>query len=399
MSDTVITCPNCGYAIPLSEALTAQLRGRLEAALRAENEARMKEAVAQKQEELTTQLEILRKQIAQTEQRVRGEANLELDLLKSQLAEQQGKTETAQKAELALRKQKAVLEERQRELDLEVARRVDAERQRLEEAIRKTAGEEQVLKLREKEMLIESLRKALEEAKRKSEQGSQELQGEVLELDIQAALERQFPQDHIEPVAKGARGADIVQRVRNDRLEPCGAIVWETKNTKNWSPAWIEKLKADQRAASAAVAVLVSTALPEGMAEFGQLDGVWIASRRAYPALAVALREQLIQVTFARAASEGKHEKMELLYRYLAGDEFRQKIEAIVEAFTALREQLDKERRAMTKHWAEREKQLERVILSTTGMYGALQGIIGKAMPAIPALELDSVELLENEEP
>lgn len=391
MAETVITCPNCGHRIPLSEALATQLRSQLQAAVQAEHEARLREAVAA--------AEARAKALAtQAEQRAREAAAQELGLLTAQLAEQRQKAAQAQQAELELRKRSADLEERQRTLDLELARRLDEERRRLEASIRKTAAEEQALQLRQKEKQIDDLRKALEDAKRRSELGSQELQGEVLELDIQAALERQFPADRIEPVLKGARGADIVQRVRNERLEDCGVIVWETKNTKNWSPSWIAKLKEDQRAMGASLAALVSVALPEGIDELGRIDGVWVASRRTYPALAAALREQLIQVSFARLASEGRHEKMELLYRYLSGDEFRQRVEAIVDAFVAMQAQLAKERRAMEKQWAEREKQIQRVVSSTTGMYGALQGIVGGTLAAIPALELDATPLLTEDE-
>ena len=336
---------------------------------------------------------------AQAEARAREQSGKELALLQEQLAEQQQKAQTAQEAELSLRKEKTLLDERARELDLEVARRLDIEKQCLEESIRKNVGEEQSLKLREKEKQIDDLRKALEEARRKSEQGSQELQGEVLELDIQVALERKFPQDSIRPVPKGARGADLIQEVRNGFLQTCGTILWETKNTKHWSPAWVAKLKEDQRAVGASLAVLVSVALPEEIAEFGQIDGVWVAGLRAWPALATVLREQIIQVAFAHAASEGKNEKMELLYGYLAGQQFRQRVQGIVEAFTVLQNQLNRERRAMEKLWKEREKQIECVMTNTVGMYGEMRGIVGASLPEIPALELDpdAEPLLEDQ--
>ncbi len=455
MKDTSIKCPNCGFEIPVSEALGAQIRGELETSLKAENEARLKRAVAEAEQRARGALDIdladLRAQIAERARQAEEAANRELALrkekreleetqkaqaeriraeveetlrkgeseriaqaaaavetrareqnelalkeLRDDLAAQREKARLAQEAELALRKEKTALEERARELDLEVARKLDAAKTELETAIRRSAAEEQGLKLKEKEKQIADLRQALEDAKRRSELGSQELQGEVLELDIQAALERQFPQDRIDPVLKGARGADIQQRVRNERFEDCGLILWETKNAKNWAPAWIDKLKQDQRAAGAGAAVLVSVALPDGIEGFGRIDGVWVAGVRTWPALAVALREQLIQVAYARAASEGKNEKMELLYTYLAGDEFRQRVEAIVEAFSAMQSQIQRERRAMEKQWAEREKQIQRVIGSTSGMYGALQGIVGGGLAAIPALELDGGNLLED---
>ena len=379
MRETLIKCPNCGTEIPISEALTTQIRSELEATLQRQNEERLKRA------------------IQEAEARARESSAQETKLLQEQLTEQRRKTQAAQEMELALRKEKTALEERQRELDLEVARKIDAEKQRLEEGIRKTIGEAQSLKLKEKEKQIEDLRKALEDAKRKSEQGSQELQGEVLELDLQAALAQQFPFDRIEPVPKGMAGADLIHSVNNGAGQLCGRIAWETKNTKQWQPAWIEKLKDDQRTVGANLAVLVSVALPEDIREFGQVEGVWVASLRAWPALAAALREQLVQVAFAHAASEGKNEKMELLYRYLAGDQFRQKVQGIVEAFTALQDQLNRERRAMEKQWKEREKQIERVIMNTVGMYGEMRGIVGASMPQIPALELDETPLLEEE--
>jgi hypothetical protein len=377
MSETVIRCPNCGTSIPLSEALSEQLRESVLAQVRDAYEARIEQA---------------RQQAA-----ARAREQIEIDLrgLQDELAEQRRKAQQAQAAELVLRREKSALEARARELDLEVARRIDAARGELESAIRKAAAEEQDLRLKEKEKQIADLRRALDDAKRRSELGSQELQGEVLELDIQAALERQFPHDRIEPVPKGMRGADIVQHVVDQRGRECGSIVWETKNTKHWQPVWLDKLKQDQRTVGAGLAVLVSVVVPDGISGFGHADGVWVSDLKSWPALALALREQLVQVAFAHAASEGKNDKMELLYRYLAGDQFRQRVQGIVEAFNGLQEQLARERRAMEKLWREREKQIERVMSNTVGMYGEMRGLIGASMPQIAALELDP-ELLED---
>jgi hypothetical protein len=353
-------------------------------------EARIEQTVEERLEQTLAQR--LQERLAETQ----AHAAKELALLQDQLAGQRRKTEQAQQAELELRKAKVQLEERARDMDLEIQRRLDTETRKLEVQLRNNLHQEQDLKLKEKEKQIDDLRQALENARRRSELGSQELQGEVLELDIQAALEREFPHDRIEPVPKGMRGADIIQQVRDPRLNDCGAIVWETKNTKAWQPAWLDKLKSDQRAIGAPIAVLVTAVLPESVQGFGRIDGVWVSDLKNWPPLATALREQLIQISFARSASEGRHEKMELLYQYLAGDEFRQRVETIVEAFEAMQMQLQKERRAMQKHWAEREKQLQRVISSTTGMYGGLQGIIGNALPRVAALELDDDEPTEE---
>lgn len=456
MTDTTLTCPNCGHAIPLSEALTAQLSGQLEARLHGEYEARIKaardEAEARARGEQQLQLEALNKQladqtrhareaetrelelkrraleleeqgrtlaertrleveeklrseadartkslVAQAEARARQQSALELDALNKALAEQQDRTQQAQKRELELARESAELRQKQQELDLELERRLAAARAEDEKRIRQIIGEEQTLKMAERDKQIADLKKLIEEMKQKSEQGSQELQGEVLELDIQAALAQQFPHDEIAPVPKGVTGADLIQEVKNGQGQSCGRIVWETKNTKHWNAAWLPKLKDDTRAVNGNLAILVSTTLPDGLHEFGPMDGVWIASRRAWPALAVALREQLLQVAFAHAASEGKQEKMDALYRYLAGDQFRQKVTGIVEAFTALQEQLQRERRAMEKIWKDREKQIERVIANTVGMYGEMSGILGGSLPEIPALTLEGAAGLLEE--
>ncbi len=455
MNETLIQCPNCGAEIPVSEVLRSQIRGELEKTLRHDHEARLEQAVSaaevRAREQITVELKDLREQITEKERKAQQSQSRELELrkrareleqqqqtlaqdvrqkvteelrqeseariqteilqaragmqeqmtgefklLQEQLEQQKQKVQQAQAAELTLRKEKASLEQRARELDLEVARKLDEEKAKLEMSIRQSLDEAQSLKLKEKEKQISDLRLALEDAKRRSELGSQELQGETLELDMQAELERQFPHDRVEPVAKGMRGADIIQGVRNGRGEECGTIIWETKNTKNWQPAWLQKLRDDQRTLGAAVSVLVSIALPDGIKGFGRLDGVWVSDLKSCYALATVLREQIIQVAFAHTAAEGKNEKMDMLYRYLAGDPFRQKVQGIVEAFTALQQQLSRERRAMEKQWREREKQIERVITNTVGMYGEMSGILGGTLPRIPALELDDEGLLDQ---
>lgn len=373
MTMSTIQCPACGATIPLTEALMVQVRAAVETDVKRQYEAQLQSAVKL------------------AENRAKEQSERDLRLLREQLAEQQRKTQEAQEAELALRKEKAALEARARELDLEVARRVDAEKHKLEEQIRKLAADEQALKLKEKDKQIEDLKVMIEEMRRKSEQGSQERQGEVLELDLEAALARNFSQDEIRPVPKGMRGADVIQTVRDAHLRSCGTIIWETKNTKTWSPSWLTKLKDDQRAVGASVAVLVSVALPDDIQTFKLVDGVWVTSLACYLPLATALREQLLRVAFAQAAAQGMSEKMEALYRYLSSDEFRHRVEALLETFKAMQEQLARERRAMEKLWAERAKQIERLVTNTMGMYGAIRGAIGSQLPEIPALELDAL--------
>lgn len=370
-----MSCPRCGHEFDVSAALSERVRTELKERLEGDYQKRLEKAVRAAQEQAKKGL------------------TLELEDLRQQLAEQRRKTREAEEHELALRKKTRELEERQQNLDLELERRLEHERQLIEKRVREQIDEAQHLKLKEKEKQIEQLREALEEARRKTQQGSQELQGEVLQLDIEVALRQQFPQDEIRPVPKGIRGADLVQEVRDTRGRSCGLILWEVKNTRRFQPSWIHKVKEDQRSTSAALSVIVSVSLPDEISGFGRLNGVWVSNLRSWPALAVALREQLLQVAFARAASRGKGEKMELLYDYLAGDRFRQRVEAMVEALAGMHQQLMRERRAVERLWAEREKQIQQIARNAAGMYGDIRGLIGAALPEIAALTLENALL------
>jgi len=440
-----IKCPQCGTEIEVGEVLARQVTDTVEARLRKEAEARLKQAVASAQEQerdaVRLQLKDMESQLSEKDKAVQAAEAKELALLAGQrelaarakqldqdvekrlaLREQeltkQIQEETSKAAsqqlealqqsllskdaamdeartrELALLKEKAALEEKRKDMELDYQRKLTEERQQLEKQLIEKYASEADLKLKERDKQIEDLRKSLAEAKRKSEQGSMETQGEALELDLEANLNSHFPHDGIAPVPKGIRGADVIQTVQNESMVDCGSIIWETKNTKAWNNAWIDKLKDDQRAIGANLAVLVSTELPEGIKTFSQLDGVWVTSVAAYIPLAMALRQQLVQVTFARSASEGKSEKMEMVYEYLSGDAFRHKVEAIVETFVGMQEQLNKEKRAYARLWKEREKQIERIIENTAGMYGDVRGLIGSAVPEIQALTLEDDELL-----
>ena len=445
MESDNIKCPQCGTEIEVGEVLARQVAVDVEARLRQETEARLKQAVAsareQAQDAVRLQLRDMETRLSEKDKAVQAAEAKELALLAGQrelaarekqldqdveqrlaereqaltkqIQEQASKAaarqlealqqalqskeaamDEARTRELALLQEKTALEEQRKNMELDYQRRLTGERQQLEQQlIEKYAGEAD-LKLKERDKQIEDLRKSLAEAKRKSEQGSMETQGEALELDLEANLNTHFPHDVIAPVPKGIRGADIIQTVHSANLPDCGAIIWETKNTKAWNSAWIDKLKDDQRAIGANLAVLVSSELPEGIRTFSQLDGVWVTSVAACIPLAMALRQQLLQVTFARSASEGKSEKMEMVYEYLSGDAFRHKVEAIVETFVGMQEQLNKEKRAYARLWKEREKQIERIIENTAGMYGDVRGLIGSAVPEIQALTLEDDELL-----
>jgi hypothetical protein len=243
------------------------------------------------------------------------------------------------------------------------------------------------LKVAEKEEQIAGMQRQIEELKRKAEQGSQQLQGEVQELELESLLQSTFPNDSIEPVAKGEHGGDVVHKVAGPNGQHCGTILWESKRTKNWSDAWLSKLREDQRAAKAEVALIVTQALPDGVETFNMIDGVWVTSHHCAIPVAIALRYSLIELAAARQAGEGQQTKMELVYQYLTGPRFRHRIQAIVEKFGDMHEDLQRERKTMTKLWARREEQIRCVVESTAGMYGDLQGIAGKTLQEIEGLE------------
>ena len=256
---------------------------------------------------------------------------------------------------------------------------------------------EEALKLRvqEKEEQISSMGKQIEELRRKAEQGSQQLQGEVLELELESLLRSKFPLDLIEPVPKGEFGGDALQRILGVSGQPCGTILWESKRTKNWTEGWLAKLRDDQRKASAELALLITTALPKGVTSFDLVDGIWVAEPRCAIPVAIALRQSLIEIAKVRQAGDGQQSKMELVYDYLTGPRFRHRIEAIVEKFSDMQSDLDKERKTTTRLWAKREAQIRGVIESTVGMYGDLQGIAGKALQEIEALSPPALEAPE----
>lgn len=244
----------------------------------------------------------------------------------------------------------------------------------------------------EKEQTIAAMQKQIEDLKRRAEQGSQQLQGEVQELELENLLRMKFPFDAIEPVPKGEFGGDVLHRVIGSGGQIGGTLLWEFKRTKNWSDAWLVKLRDDQRAAKAEVAVIVSHTLPKGVETFELIEGVWVTHPRAALPVAMILRQSLLEIALARQSSEGQQSKTEMVYQYLTGPRFRQRVEAIVEAFSTMQEDLDKERKAIMKQWAKREEQIERVMSATVGMYGDLQGIAGKSLQEIEGLNLEVLE-------
>lgn len=325
-----------------------------------------------------------------TKKNVEETYNKEINDLREQICEKDKKLQESQDVELELRKKQRVLEEKERTLELEVARQLDSERQKIINNVFTEYEEKHRLKDAEKEKQMADMRKQIGDLKRKAEQGSQQIQGEVLELQIEEMLKQEFPFDNIEPVPKGIKGADALQVVKTEFGKICGKILWESKRTKNWSDAWIQKAKDDKREAKADIIVIVSEALPNGVSQFKQIKGVWIVSISLTLDLSTVLRFMLIEIAREKSFQDGKTEKREILYNYLTGPEFKNRLEAILEGFITLKNNLDSEKRAMEKIWSKREKQIEKVIKSISGMHGDLEGISGPTLPVIKMLELNS---------
>jgi hypothetical protein len=423
MAEPTIVCPQCKSEIKLTESLAAPLL----ASVRRDYEQRLsqKDADMSKREQaLTERAQSLEKakatfdqQVAQRLQQERlriaaeeqQKAKLalgndldqkakEIHTLQEILKQRDTKLAEAQKAQADLIRKQRELDDAKRELDLTVEKRVQADLLNEREKAKKEAEEELKLKVMEKDQTITAMQKQIEDLKRRAEQGSQQLQGEVQELELEALLTAKFPRDTIQPVPKGEFGGDVLQRVIGPMNQSCGTILWESKRTKNWSDGWLPKLREDQRAAKAEIAVIISQALPKDVETFGFVDGVWVADPKVALPVALSLRQTLIEVATARQASEGQQTKMEMVYGYLTGPRFRQRIQAIVEAFSSMREDLDRERKAITRQWAKREEQIERVMNATVGMYGDLQGIAGKTLQEIEGLEFQGMLDFKSEE-
>ena len=416
MAEPTVVCPQCKSEIKLTESLAAPLLESIKRdyeqrltqkdadIAKREKTLHEHEAALQKQKESLD--EQLAQKLRQEQTRIAAEeakkAKLalgneldrkikEINDLQEVLKQRDAKLADAQKAQADLIRKQRELDDAKRELELTVEKRVQADLATARDKAKKDAEEEMKLKVMEAEQTIVSMQKQIEDLKRRAEQGSQQLQGEVQELEIESLLSARFPRDTIQPVPKGEFGGDILHRVMNPVGQQCGTILWESKRTKNWNDGWLPKLREDQRAAKAEIAVIVSQVLPKDVETFGLVDQVWVAHPKIALPVAIALRQTLIEIAGARQASEGQQTKMDMVYRYLTGPRFRQRIQAIVEAFSSMREDLERERKAITKQWAKREEQIDRVMQATVGMYGDLQGIAGKTLQEIEGLEFQGL--------
>jgi len=417
MTEPTITCPTCKAEIKLTESLAAPLiestRRQFEQQLAQKDSdiAKREQAMREKEKQLVedkrklddqvadqvaAQLKAERTRvIAEESKKAKLASAAELENKARELAELQDvlkanneKLAEAQKAQADLIKKQRELDDAKRELELTVEKRVQVGLTEVRTLAKKEAEDEQKLKVLEKEQTIAAMQKQIEDLKRRAEQGSQQLQGEVQELELENLLRTKFPYDAIEPVPKGEFGGDVLHRVVGAGGQSGGTILWEFKRTKNWSDGWLAKLRDDQRTAKAEVAVIVSQVLPKGVETFELVEGIWVTHPRAALPVAMILRQSLLELALARQSTEGQQTKTEMVYQYLTGPRFRQRVEAIVEAFSTMQEDLDKERKAIMKQWAKREEQIERVMGATVGMYVDLQGIAGKSLQEIDGLSL-----------
>lgn len=415
-SDETISCPHCEKPFVLRDALTHQLIDRYESeyeALLSQERESLQQSISKELErkqarelesrlaELKGQLEESQSQAATAKQKLeeaktkaaeaaRAEALQEAKVLQDELAVKDQKLAEFREAELALRKQQKQLEEKQADMELELARKLASERESIEAKVRDSFS------LREAELKkkISDAQKSNEELTRKLEQGSQQLRGEVLELELESILRQSYPFDDIEEVKKGVRGADVVHTVHLRSGTPCGKIVWETKRAENWSTAWVAKLKEDQQAAGADIAVLVSTAFPAGLTDSMALyEGVWLVTPELARGLAEALRTVLIESQRQRAITAGKGEQMEALFDYICSSQFAQRVRSVVEGYEEMHEDLEKEKRAMQRLWKKREGQIGRISNQMISICGELQGISSTSLP-----HLDSIATLELDE-
>ncbi|NCT95497.1 MAG: DUF2130 domain-containing protein [Chitinophagaceae bacterium] len=399
MADFIIHCPNCNHQFEpgdsIREEVQRELRGQMvEWQKKKDDEFRLKEQQLQQQlqqkEQETNQRIIEEKQKLEAEiqdsirKSITADFENQLKMLQQSAQENEEKLKDARRKELEFLQKEQALKNKEEELELQLQRQLLTEREKIKEALMREEAEklsikeqEYQLRMKEMEKQIEDQKKLVEEMRRKSEQGSMQLQGEVQELMLEELLQTTFPFDKVEEVGKGVRGADCIQTVRNQFGAEAGKIIYESKRTKDFANDWIEKLKADMRSQGADIAVIVTQALPKDMDRFGEKDGVYICTFTEVRSVSLLLRNALLRIAEAKKSQENKGDKMSMLYDYLIGSEFSEQWKAIREGFMTMKISIQKERDAMEKLWKAREKQLEKVLLNAAHIKGSIEGIAG----------------------
>ena len=411
-----IKCPNCGTIIDVENVLAADIEQKLQQQYQdklqqslhkvEEDKSKLLADVAQFEEKKKNENEIFAQKIQQEKQKLEIEIQEQmrksissdyenkLRMLQNNNIETEDKLKEARKKELEFLQKEQQFKNKEAELEITVEKKIQEERTLIAEQVRNQEAEKNnlkettyLLKVKELELQLDEQKKLADEMKRRSEQSSMQRQGESQEHLLEEILKENFPFDIIEEVGKGVEGADCIQIIRNSTGTVCGKIIYESKRTKAWSNNWIDKLKADKRNQAADAAILVTQAFPKDVEKFGEKDGIWLCGFNEVNSVAHLLRNGIIKVHEANKAQEGKGDKMQMLYDYLTGNEFRGQVEAIMEGFMAMKQGITKERIQMEKIWKEREKQLEKVLISTSGMYGSVKGIAGASIGNIPLLD------------
>lgn len=414
-ADESVSCPKCDHRFPLGQGISRQTIDRYaqdfehtvaaEARLRAQKESAQQVAALEARlaaadaavKESNARIERVREEAKQA---ARVAQETELKSLQEFNKAQEDALAKARSGELDLRRQLREAENARRNVEVEHQRKLDAERKRIAQQERAAVSEEFERRIAQKDTQIQQAQREAADLKRKLEQGSQQVQGDALELGLEAMLRESFPLDLIEAVPKGVTGADLLQRVRSFSGHACGTIIWETKQTKGWNPSWLQKLKDDQRAVGAEIAVIVTAAMPKECATpFLRQDDVWITCVAAARPLAEALRATLLEMHKLRQANAGRSEKMELFYNYLCSPQFAQRMKAVVEGAATMRKELDDEKRAFTRVWQKREKQIERMAGCMVAIVGDLQGMGDDALPQLDAIaalpHVEGIEVME----
>ncbi len=416
-----IKCPECGFEFLPDEALSHQLEEKY----RLEYESKQKQkdqefiekekALNEKEQKLETvkqdlvgvvnkqvaeklkteKLEIEKKAKEEASEKAQKEYSEKLENIKADGEERDKQNKELRDQISDLMKQLREMKAKDEQRDIEYQKKIMEEESNIKDKAKQEAMEESRLQIAQREKQLDDLKKQLAEAQRKAEQGSQQTQGEVLELELEELLKQQFIYDEIIPVPKGDNGADVIQKVKNSFGKVCGTIVWESKRTKNWTESWIPKLKDDLRREKGDIAVIVSTALPDEIKNFGIREGVMVASFNSVIPLTTILRKQLIDLYNAKSSSEDKGKKSEIVYNYLISNDFKQRIEVWLEYFTSRQKEINTEKAYFTKKWEKEEKSIQKIYLNTSGIYGDLQGLIGTALPKIEMLELPEESELE----
>jgi hypothetical protein len=411
----LVKCPHCGNRFTPEDAIGHEMRLQLE-------------------QEFEQKLEENRKLIeARTKKDSEDRFRLQLKSLQDEARTKAERLKTLEVQNLAIQQRERELNQRENHLEVEMAKRLFDREKLIYEQADKTAREKAMLEILEKERMLEKEKermdmmlkkrvleetekvrneehmrladvqkklddqvKLVNEMKRKSDQGSMQMQGEVQELAIEEFLRSAFPRDEVEEIAKGKRGGDCVHMVKDHYDQVCGRILYESKRTKHFSMEWVGKLKDDMRLKQADLGVIVSEALPEGMTRFGEVDGIWVCTFPEFKVLSTLFRANLVRIGEVLASQENKGEKMHMIYRYVTGVEFKQKLEAAFESFSDMQEDLLKEKAMITTQWARREKRLLKAMENLVALYGDVRGIAGGAVQEIKSLEMNELDYLEN---